>query len=313
MQGRGLVAGALLLLASTVSCAPPAEDGDDGEDGVSMELPLDLTLDHVDVVHGSLRLRATMADGSPDVSIVLGDGCDGREVGRGMATRVSLVWALDENDLADALRCNLVVRVHAWTDEGRVVETSALELVPEVTLISPAEPDDAVPDPNAARAELVALGRDPTAMSGTFRSLTPRATLAVADSRIERTRREAEDGGEDPVEDDTTATFVVPYETFARALLEDRPLRVDGTAFEPSVSVGVTALERDSDDTSDSTESEGPGETEEEEGENGTPNEMPTGTEELRLNEIKTLGVTEELNMTEEVEEPEAANETQSP
>jgi hypothetical protein len=315
MEARGKLAGALVLLAAAVSCAPPAEDGEHGET-VEPEVPLDLTVDHVDVAHGSMRLRATMADGSPELSIVLGRRCDEDEVGRGaaanetvgrgMATRVSLVWAFDDNDVAEALRCDLVVRAHAWTDQGRVVETTDLAFVPDVTPISVPAPDEGASDEGAARPELTAIEHDPKALALTFRSLTPRATLTVGDSRIERTRSETEqEAGEtdEVVDDDTTATFVVPYEAFARALLDDRPLRVDATAFEPMVAVatvasGATALERDS-----------PGD--------GTVTEEPNAVEESNEieepNAIEGLRGPEESNAIEELEAPTASDEMQSP
>jgi hypothetical protein len=297
-----------MLLATTVSCAPPAEDGED-DVASEPEVPLDLTVDHVDVAHGSMRLRATMADGSPDVAVVLGEGCDGREVGRGMATRVSLVWAFDENDVADALRCQLVVRAHAWTDQGRVIETSTLELTPDVTLVAAAVPDDAVAGGGAPRAELVALAGDPTALNLTFRSLTPRATLGVGDARIERTSLETE-AAEGPDEDDTTATFAVPYAVFARALLDDRPLRIDGTAFEPSLNVGVAALERSSpDDTVPSTEEvNGAEEVEGTEEVNGT--EEVEGTETVEANAIGPSEVTDLTDSTDSTEETQRARPT---
>jgi hypothetical protein len=154
-----------------------------------------------------------------------------------------LVWALDASDVADALRCDLVVRARAWSDRGRVIETAALRLVPDVMLVTTMGPGGEIiaPDEGTARPELEGMTRDPTQVGLAFRSLTASATLAVADVRVERTQTER--GSE---ESESTGTFAVPYDAFAQALLEDRPLRIDGTAFRASLTIVDTALERDS-------------------------------------------------------------------
>src|SRR5258708_28782573 len=111
MDALGVAAGALVLLAGTVSCEAPG--GDQGEPAEpEEEVQLDLAVDRVDFAHGALRLGATMVDGAADVRMTLGEACDRREVGRGTSTLSSLVWLLGETDVADALGCGLVVRAH---------------------------------------------------------------------------------------------------------------------------------------------------------------------------------------------------------
>jgi hypothetical protein len=157
MACRALIAGALVLLAATVSCAPPAdEDVESGPGTVTEpEVPLELSVDHVDVAHGALRIRATMTDGSPDVSIRLGGDCEAREVGRGVATRQAFTWSLDEEELTDAFRCSLVVRARGRSEQGYVVAKAALEVSLTVT---PADGDSEglsdIPTDLAARAVL---------------------------------------------------------------------------------------------------------------------------------------------------------------
>ncbi len=131
MLSRGLTAGALALLASTVSCI--AGEGDD-EATVEppAEVPLDLTVDQVDIAHGALRLRATMREGSADVSVSVGKACGSTEVGRGMANRSTFVWALAEDELALAMKCDLVVRARVLDETGVVVKSASLSVSPLV-------------------------------------------------------------------------------------------------------------------------------------------------------------------------------------
>ncbi len=115
------------LFAVTAGCAAGAEERveTEGVDDVEAS-PLEITVERVEVVHGALRVRGEMADGSADVWWSLGDACDGREVGRGFATRASFTWMLDEGELADALACGLVVRARTRSGARRRIETAVL-------------------------------------------------------------------------------------------------------------------------------------------------------------------------------------------
>lgn len=66
-----------------------------------------------------------MEEGSPDVSMWLGPSCEPREVGRGFATRSGFAWSLSREDIARAIECSLVVRVHTVDDDGRRVRKTA--------------------------------------------------------------------------------------------------------------------------------------------------------------------------------------------
>src|SRR5262249_35592672 len=123
MNARGLALGASLLLATTACCATPDDEVGEPDDPPLEDAPLDLQGDAVDVVHGALRVRATMTDGSPDVSVALGGGCEAREVGAGLSTATTLTWRLGENDVVDAIDCGLVVRakVHVGRRTGNRV------------------------------------------------------------------------------------------------------------------------------------------------------------------------------------------------
>jgi hypothetical protein len=131
MLSRSLPAGALALLAATVSCTT-GEGDDEATVETSPEVPLDLTVDQVDIAHGSLRLSATMREGSADVSVTVGKACSSTEVGRGMANRSTFVWALGEDEVALAMKCDLVVRARVREETGVVVKSASLSVSPLV-------------------------------------------------------------------------------------------------------------------------------------------------------------------------------------
>jgi hypothetical protein len=131
MLCRGLAAGALALLAATVGCVA-GEGDDEATVEAPEELPLDLTIDKLDIAHGALRLSATMSEGSADVSLLLGEACGSAEVGRGMANRSTFVWALAEDEVALAMKCDLVVRARVVTETGMLVKAASLSVLPLV-------------------------------------------------------------------------------------------------------------------------------------------------------------------------------------
>jgi hypothetical protein len=70
-----------------------------------------------------------------------------------------------------------------------------------------------------------------------FASVSPRAHLLAGDSLIGPTLSDEEDPSDD------TRRFDVPHDDFARSVIMRRPLVLDGTSFETSLSVGGTVLE----------------------------------------------------------------------
>lgn len=133
MGSRGLTAGALALLAATVGCMT-GEGDDEATVETSPEVPLDLTVDQLDIAHGSLRLSATMREGSADVSVTVGKACGSTEIGRGMANRSTFVWALAEDEVALAMKCDLVVRARVLDETGVVVKSVSLSVSPVVAV-----------------------------------------------------------------------------------------------------------------------------------------------------------------------------------
>jgi hypothetical protein len=212
MNARGLALRASLLLATTAHCATPEEDGGDRADDTPVEdVPLDLQVDAVEVVHGALRLRATMIGGSPDVSVALGGTCEAREVGGGLSTAMSLTWTLGEADVADAIDCGLLVR--ATVRAGRRTARRVAPLAVSVALVAATEE---VADSTEAPADDDAPQDDSS------------QTLA---------QPPAVDLAPDPV----TST-VTPARDLARALLLHRQVVVDGAAFDVSLEVGSVPL-----------------------------------------------------------------------
>ncbi len=131
MRTRGLTAGALALAAATMSCAIGPGD-DEATTAPPEPIPLDLSIDRVDIAHGALRLRATMIDGSADVWLTTGDSCGSVDIGRGSTTRSTFVWSLAEDEVVLAMKCDLVARARVMTEAGLVLESVALSVSPEV-------------------------------------------------------------------------------------------------------------------------------------------------------------------------------------
>jgi hypothetical protein len=100
---------AALCLALGAGCAGQTGIDDAPGEAPALDETLDMTVDALDVVHGALRIRATMVDGAADVSVRLAGDCEHREVGGGTSTRSTFVWALDEKEVADAIACGLLV------------------------------------------------------------------------------------------------------------------------------------------------------------------------------------------------------------
>jgi hypothetical protein len=207
MDGRSLIAAAAVLVSATAACAtPPGAEGVADEEPEE-EVPLQLAVDSVDVVHGALRVIATMTEGSADVSVRLGGDCEPREAGGGFSTISTLVWTFREDDLADAIDCGLVVRARVRT--GRRYEIKRAEVAVSASVSPPTDESDSEADV-PARSPQVVQNEEAT---------DPASTL------------------------DTTEA--PSYETVdvARAALLGRPLVVDGVPCVVSLDVGGTPLQ----------------------------------------------------------------------
>ncbi len=192
-----------------------------------LEADLSLTIDRIDVRHGALRISATMEDGSPDVSILLGPTCDSREVGHGIATRVTFTWNLTKDELARAIECSLVVKVRAVDDDGRRIRRQAAVPV-GVILVA----DEAV-SPRFMGHET----HGPTTRL-TFTTPTRATRIAVGGGIFG-----AEDDGDDEAAGTYTAHFLVGNDDLAHAVLARRALTVQGTPFPATVSIANLTLD----------------------------------------------------------------------
>lgn len=222
---------ALSLCLATASCAAPSHDHQVAtpEPEPELEAPLELTVDALDVRHGSLRVEATMKDGSADVSMWLGEGCETREVGRGIATRSGFAWSLARDEIARAIECNLVVRVHAVDAEGHRVRRTA-ELPVSVSL-------------EADGAEMVRLFRQESEGASTkmtFLGAANARRLHVAGTVIgveaEAYRGRLPRGA-------YASTFVVGNDDLARSMLGRRHVSLLGEHFLATITVGSMTLD----------------------------------------------------------------------
>jgi hypothetical protein len=194
----------------------------------TVEEPLVLTVDAVELQHGTLRIDASMEDGSPDVTVSLGPGCDGREVGGGFAGRDAFVWHLSSDEIADAVSCDLVVRVHARGDDGRPV--CKVATLPVALAVLAAEEDAAV--------RLVT-----SEASGATTKLTFRSRVAASRLHVGNVLLGAEDDDEPDVDEGRTSSFLVANDDLARAMIVGRPLTLLGASFQATVSVGNVTLD----------------------------------------------------------------------
>jgi hypothetical protein len=225
MNARGLALGASLLLATTVHCGTPDDEVGEPDDPPLEDAPLDLQVDAVDVVHGALRVRATMTGGSPDVSVALGGSCEAREVGAGLSTATTLTWTLGENDVVDAIDCGLVVR--ATVHVGRRTGNRLAPLGVSVSLTAPPTEGEGSTEEGES-TEQEAEEDNSTQESGQepAQPSEPEPAQAPADQ---------------PAADPGTAN-VTPPADLVRALLLHRQIVVEGNAFDVAVDVGGVPL-----------------------------------------------------------------------
>jgi hypothetical protein len=219
---------AVVFCLATSGCSA----GGDSADSVAPPLPeeieeaLSLSVDDLDIRHGSLRIEASMLDGSADVSMWLGPSCEPREVGRGIATRSGLAWSLSGDDIARAMECNLVVKAHGIDEDGtRVVKVADLDV--SVSLL---------PD-GAERVRLV-------------RQVTEGPITTMTFATPNRVRRLHIGGSVIGAEDEETVTrgrfmssFAVSNDDLARSMLHRRHVSVLGEHFLATVTVGSMTLD----------------------------------------------------------------------
>lgn len=225
------LATALVTALATASCAAPSRD-----DQVMAPVPepeleeaLTLSVDALDVRHGSLRIEATMTDGSADVSMWLGSECETREVGRGIATRSGFAWSLSRDEIARAIECSLVVRVHAVDAEGHRVRRTA-ELPVSATLESD----------GAENVRLFRQESEGASTKMTFLGRTSARRLHVAGTVI---GAETEDYVGRLPKNVVASTFVVGNDDLARSMLARRHVSLLGEHFFATITVAAMTLD----------------------------------------------------------------------
>lgn len=222
---------ALAICLATAGCMAPSNDETAGvsEPEPEIEEELSFSVDALDIRHGTLRIEASMTDGSADVSMWLGPTCATREVGHGFATRSGFAWSLSGDEIARAIECSLVVRVRAIDDEGhRVRRTGQLPVA--VSL---------VPD-GAEEVLFVRQESSGEATKMTFAAKTRAARVHIAGSVI----------GAELEEDDAPrpkglylSSFLVGNDDLARAMIGRRHLTLHGEPFLPTITVGSMTVD----------------------------------------------------------------------
>jgi hypothetical protein len=247
MHARGLLA-TVSVVGAMGGCAAGADDP--SEQAPDEEQPLDLTVESLDIAHGALRVSATMVDGAADVSVRLGGDCEHREVGGGLSTLSTLVWSLGDNDVAEAIRCGLVVRARVRDGTRYLSKVAELAVAVDVAAQETESPEDG---PQLQTVTMSEMG-----VGVVFSPVTRGAHLTTGDSILEAAPPDSEEEG--TAAGDDTGRFNVPRIDFARSVLRERPLYLDGLSFATSLSVGGTSLQ---------------GEPQELDGQEGDPQEEP--------------------------------------
>ena len=234
---------ALALCLATTSCAAPSssEQAQATVSSVSaavpepeveeIEEPLALSVDALDIRHGTLRIEASMDDGSADVSMWLGEGCETREVGHGIATRSGFAWSLSRDEIARAIECSLTVKVHGIDDEGQHVRRVA-QLPVSVSI----QPD------GADLVRLRAQESDGATTKLTFMAPAIASRLHVAGTIIGAEDEEVELGGKLP-RGAFLSAFVVDNDDLARSMMARSHITLLGEDFLATVSVGSVTLD----------------------------------------------------------------------
>jgi hypothetical protein len=229
---------ALALCLATASCAAPSNNEQAASSVTAapeteeIEEPLNLSVDALDIRHGTLRIEASMDDGSADVSMWLGraQGCETREVGHGIATRSGFAWSLSRDEVARAIECSLTVQVHAIDDEGQHVRRVA-----QLPVSVAVQPD------GADLVRLRAMESEGSTTTLTFMAPSEASRLHVAGTII---------GASEPVAINGKlprgaflSSFVVDNDDLARSMFARSHLTILGEEFLAAVTVGNVTLD----------------------------------------------------------------------
>jgi hypothetical protein len=217
------------LLCSLVACA-----GHTGGPSVEMrtediEVPLDLTMESVQLVRGRMRFTASMDEGSPDVSVWLGPRCEAREIGRGIATGTRVVWTLSADELGRALECQLTLKARGFRgEEARVRKVAELPVRIGMNMV---EYDEDSPPRLRSQTTEGAITRF------LFVDTPAAATLRVGNFVVGR------EFVDDLDLERRQARFLVPNDALARAVLSRRIISLRGAIYEPSLTIRGCDLE----------------------------------------------------------------------
>lgn len=231
---------ALALCLATASCAAPSnnEQANPATSAAEPEIeeieePLALSVDALDIRHGTLRIEASMDDGSADVSMWLGptQGCETREVGHGIATRSGFAWSLSRDEVARAIECSLTVKVHAIDDEGQHVRRVA-----QLPVSVAVQPD------GADLVRLRAMEFDGATTKLTFMAPSAVSRMHVAGTVIGAETDEIELSGKLP-RGAFLSAFVVDNADLARSMFARRRLTLLSEDFLATVTVGNVTLD----------------------------------------------------------------------
>jgi hypothetical protein len=203
-----------------VGCATPSSDETAGpvEEAIE-EQDLDLTVETLERSHGALRMTASMREASPDVAFTLGGSCDPDEVGRGLATRVRVVWTFTAEEMERVLECGMDVKARFVQDgPRRVHKKTTLALTPSVAI------EDG-PDEVRMQSAAATAGQ----MHVVFKGPMASARLFAVDAALD-----ALPASPDDEHHLTSARFEIPRASVVRAVLSGRTMQLWTPGAEPA-------------------------------------------------------------------------------
>lgn len=216
-----------LCLASAACAAPTNHEIVAPTPPPELEESLSLSVDALDLRHGSLRIEASMVDGSADVSMWLGPTCETREVGHGIATRTGFAWSLSRDEVARVIECDLTVRARGVDDDGNRVRKTA-----QLGVVAALQADD------ADSVRLLRQQSDGASTKMTFLGPARARRLHVAGTVI-GVEADEETGPRGAF----LSTFVVANDDLARSMFGRRRVTLLGEHFLATITVGSVTLD----------------------------------------------------------------------
>ena len=223
-----------------------------------------MSVDKVDSVGGGVRIHGSMDGGGPLLAAWLGESCDKREVGRGVATAIGFTWTLSSEELARAIQCNLDFVVHdVPSDDG---SGERVRKRAKVT-VDAAVQDDEIADDGPTMGAMTTNGATTSTLLA-FNDARPSMRLSLGNASFNAEEPEPEAEVEPPPptfgrrrrRPPPQASFIVTNDALALAVVSHATIRLGGSRFVASLTIGNVQMDAEPESDGceiDESESEG--------------------------------------------------------